>query len=81
MSRRLALGGTLPKRVVRDRKLAAPGDEVWAGTLAGSGGRPASTTAAFGAVLRNLLRDPEVGRRIVPIIPDEARTFGMDAVP
>jgi pyruvate dehydrogenase E1 component len=80
MSRRLALGGTLPKRVVRDRRLAAPGDEVWAGTLAGSGGRAASTTAAFGAVLRNLLRDPEVGRRIVPIIPDEARTFGMDAL-
>ena len=80
MSRRLALGGTLPKRVVRDRRLAPPGDEVWTGTLAGSGGRPASTTAAFGAVLRNLLRDPEVGRRIVPIIPDEARTFGMDAL-
>jgi pyruvate dehydrogenase E1 component len=80
MSRRLALGGALPKRVVRDRRLAAPGDEVWSGTLAGSGGRAASTTAAFGAVLRNLLRDPEVGRRIVPIIPDEARTFGMDAL-
>ncbi|HEX4579067.1 MAG TPA: pyruvate dehydrogenase (acetyl-transferring), homodimeric type, partial [Candidatus Dormibacteraeota bacterium] len=80
MSRRLALGGTLPKRVVRDRSLVVPGDGVWAGTLAGSGGRAASTTAAFGAVLRNLLRDPEVGRRIVPIIPDEARTFGMDAL-
>jgi pyruvate dehydrogenase E1 component len=80
MSRRLALGGTLPKRVVRDHRLVVPGDEVWAGTLAGSGGRPASTTAAFGAVLRNLLRDPDVGRRIVPIIPDEARTFGMDAL-
>jgi pyruvate dehydrogenase E1 component len=80
MSRRLALGGTLPKRVVRDRTLVVPGDGVWAGTLAGSGGRAASTTAAFGAVLRNLLRDPEVGRRIVPIIPDEARTFGMDAL-
>jgi len=46
----------------------------------GSGGRAASTTAAFAAILRNLLRDPEVGRRIVPIIPDEARTFGMDAL-
>ncbi|HEY7928237.1 MAG: pyruvate dehydrogenase (acetyl-transferring), homodimeric type [Candidatus Dormibacteria bacterium] len=80
MSRRLALGGTLPKRVVRERSLVVPGDGVWAGTLAGSGGRPASTTSAFGAVLRNLLRDPEVGRRIVPIIPDEARTFGMDAL-
>jgi pyruvate dehydrogenase E1 component len=80
MSRRLALGGTLPKRVVRDRPLAIPGDGVWSDSVAGSGGRPASTTAAFGAILRNLLRDPDVGRRIVPIIPDEARTFGMDAL-
>ncbi len=80
MSRRLALGGTLPKRIVRDRPLTVPGDSVWAEAIAGSGGRAASTTAAFGAILRNLLRDPEVGRRVVPIIPDEARTFGMDAL-
>jgi pyruvate dehydrogenase E1 component len=80
MSRRLALGGTLPKRVVRDRPLTIPGDGVWADSIAGSGGRAASTTAAFGAILRNLLRDPGIGRRIVPIIPDEARTFGMDAL-
>jgi pyruvate dehydrogenase E1 component len=80
MSRRLALGGTLPKRIVRDRPLTVPGDGVWADALAGSGGRAASTTSAFGAILRNLLRDPEVGRRVVPIIPDEARTFGMDAL-
>ncbi len=80
MSRRLALGGTLPKRVVRDRPLTIPGDGVWADSMAGSGGRPASTTAAFAAILRNLLRDPDIGRRIVPIIPDEARTFGMDAL-
>ena len=80
MSRRLALGGPLPKRVVRSRPLNVPGDAVWADALRGSGGRAASTTAAFGAVLRNLLRDPDVGRRVVPIIPDEARTFGMDAL-
>jgi pyruvate dehydrogenase E1 component len=80
MSRRLALGGTLPKRVLRDRPLTIPGDGVWADSMAGSGGRPASTTAAFAAILRNLLRDPDIGRRIVPIIPDEARTFGMDAL-
>ena len=80
MSRRLALGGPLPKRVVRDRRLAAPADAVWAEAIKGSGGRAASTTAAFGAILRSLLRDPEVGSRIVPIIPDEARTFGMDAL-
>ncbi|MHB8717788.1 MAG: pyruvate dehydrogenase (acetyl-transferring), homodimeric type [Candidatus Dormibacteria bacterium] len=80
MTRRRALGGPLPKRVVREKVLTIPGDEVWRDTLGGSGGRPASTTAAFGAILRNLLRDPGVGRRIVPIIPDEARTFGMDAL-
>jgi pyruvate dehydrogenase E1 component len=80
MSRRLALGGMLPKRLVRDRPLTIPGDGVWAGSIAGSGGRAASTTAAFAAILRNLLRDPAIGRRIVPIIPDEARTFGMDAL-
>ena len=80
MSRRLALGGPLPKRAVMEKPLTTPGDEVWKDTLGGSHGRPASTTAAFGAILRNLLRDPVVGRRIVPIIPDEARTFGMDAL-
>jgi pyruvate dehydrogenase E1 component len=80
MSRRRALGGPLPKRAVRTRPLGSPADAVWSGTLTGSGGRSASTTAAFGAVLRNLLRDSEVGRRVVPIIPDEARTFGMDAL-
>jgi pyruvate dehydrogenase E1 component len=80
MSRRLALGGPLPKRVVRERRLTIPTDSVWSEAIKGSGGRAASTTAAFGAILRNLLRDPEVGSRIVPIIPDEARTFGMDAL-
>ncbi|MBO0748553.1 MAG: pyruvate dehydrogenase (acetyl-transferring), homodimeric type, partial [Acidimicrobiaceae bacterium] len=47
---------------------------------AGSGKREVSTTMAFAVMLRNLLRDPSVGQRIVPIIPDEARTFGMDAL-
>ncbi len=80
VSRRLALGGMMPKRVVRKRALTMPAAAVWADPVAGSGGLAASTTAAFGAILRNLLRDPAVGRRIVPIIPDEARTFGMDAL-
>jgi pyruvate dehydrogenase E1 component len=80
MSRRLALGGTLPKRVVRGGPLTIPDGTVWSESIAGSGGRAASTTAAFAAILRNLLRDPDVGRRIVPIIPDEARTFGLDAL-
>ena len=80
MGRRLALGGALPKRVVREHRLITPPDPVWAEALKGSGGRAASTTAAFGAILRNLLRDPDLGPRVVPIIPDEARTFGMDAL-
>ena len=49
--------------------------------LAGTGEKvQASTTTAFARLLRNLLRDPDVGHRIVPIIPDEARTFGLDAL-
>ena len=80
MSRRLALAGPLPRRVVRSSPLAVPHDGIYDEFLRGSGGRPASTTSAFGGVLRNLLRDPAIGRRVVPIIPDEARTFGMDAL-
>ncbi len=81
MSRRLALGGPLPKRVVREQPLASPRrTRCGRSRSRAAAGAPASTTAAFGAMLRNLLRDPEVGSRVVPIIPDEARTFGMDAL-
>ena len=80
MTRRLALGGVLPKRVVRAKPLQVPADTLYAEFLKGSGERAASTTMAFGGILRNLMRDPSVGRRVVPIIPDEARTFGMDAL-
>ena len=57
-----------------------PSDGTYSEFLGGSGGRAASTTMAFAGMLRNLLRDKQIGRRIVPIIPDEARTFGMDAL-
>src|SRR5579884_73473 len=57
-----------------------PSDADFADPLAGSNGRPASTTAALAGILRSLIRDPEIGKYIVPIIPDEARTFGMDAL-
>jgi pyruvate dehydrogenase E1 component len=80
MTRRLALGGPVPKRGVRAKKLTPPGDAPYADAFKGSNGRSASTTAAFAGILRNLLRDKSVGKRIVPIIPDEARTFGMDAL-
>ena len=78
--RRRALDGFVPQRVVRPRKLELPDAAPYTEFLAGSGSREASTTMAFAGILRNLLRDKQVGRRIVPIIPDEARTFGLDAL-
>ena len=78
--RRRMLHGSVPRRLVRSKPLPLVDDGPWAEPLAGSGGRPASTTMAFAAILRSLLRDKQIGRRVVPIIPDEARTFGMDAL-
>ncbi len=80
MDRRRALNGSLPHRVVRAKPLPEPADKTFAEFAAGSGTREVSTTMAFAVMLRNLLRDKGIGRRIVPIIPDEARTFGMDAL-
>ncbi|HWW10384.1 MAG TPA: pyruvate dehydrogenase (acetyl-transferring), homodimeric type [Candidatus Acidoferrales bacterium] len=80
LTRRLALGGPLPRRLVRAKTLQLPGDGPYAEFLKGSGNRAASTTMAFSGILRSLLRDKAIGRRVVPIIPDEARTFGMDAL-
>jgi len=78
--RRAALGGPSPRRVVINKPLDTPGDDVYGEFADGSGGQEASTTMAFAKLLRNLLRDEGVGDRIVPIIPDEARTFGMDSL-
>jgi pyruvate dehydrogenase E1 component len=78
--RRAALGGPSPRRVVLQKTLATPGEAVFGEFENGSGGQEVSTTMAFAKLLRNLLRDPEMGRRVVPIIPDEARTFGMDSL-
>ncbi len=75
--RRRALGGPLPRRTVQRIELPAPKATFDAEFAAGSP-TPVSTTMAFTRMLRNLIRDPELGPRIVPIIPDEARTFGMD---
>jgi pyruvate dehydrogenase E1 component len=81
MSCRQRLDGGLPHRVVRAKPVRLPGDDVYADMLAGTGEKvQASTTTAFARLLRNFLRDPEMGRRVVPIIPDEARTFGLDAL-
>ena len=81
LDRRRALDGSLPRRVVRTtRKLELPADAAFDEVLGGSGKQAASTTTAFTRLLRNLCRDPQFGPRVVPIIPDEARTFGMDSL-
>ncbi len=81
MERRAALGGPLPRRLVRDRRpLTLPGDEAYLELASGSRGQEVSTTMAFTRLLRTLARQPDLGPRLVPIIPDEARTFGMDAL-
>jgi pyruvate dehydrogenase E1 component len=81
MERRAALGGCLPKRVVRSKPLKLPGADIYNEFKTGTGtGREVSTTMAFVRLLRQLMRTEEIGRRIVPIIPDEARTFGMDSL-
>ena len=76
--RRAMLGGPMPRRVVVAKDFELPGDTVFGEFMTGSGTQEVSTTMAFAKLLRNLLRDKGVGARIVPIIPDEARTFGMD---
>lgn len=78
--RRKALGGSLPKRVVQNQPLATPDPKAFAEFQEGSGGRELSTTMAFVRVLGKLLKDKEIGKFIVPIVPDEARTFGMEAL-
>ncbi|MCZ6708819.1 MAG: pyruvate dehydrogenase (acetyl-transferring), homodimeric type, partial [Gammaproteobacteria bacterium] len=76
-ARRGALGGYLPRREVNCDRLAPPPVELFSTMLEGST-RSASTTSAVVRMLSRLLRDKQIGRYIVPIVPDEARTFGMD---
>ena len=78
-ARREALGGFMPSREVRCERLAAPGLDLFADLLKGSD-REASTTMVVVRMLSRLLRDKRLGRYIVPIVPDEARTFGMDGL-
>ncbi|HEX3622387.1 MAG TPA: pyruvate dehydrogenase (acetyl-transferring), homodimeric type, partial [Acidimicrobiales bacterium] len=80
MERLRALSGSVPKRVIRQRTLPAPDAKAFAGMQKGSGKREFSTTMAMTGLLRDLLRDKGMGANVVPIIPDEARTFGMDAL-
>ncbi|HEX2194023.1 MAG TPA: pyruvate dehydrogenase (acetyl-transferring), homodimeric type [Candidatus Limnocylindria bacterium] len=75
--RRAQLGGFLPQRRVTPKPLPNASEGAYKELLGGSE-RPASTTMAFSRLVRNLVRDEGIGARVVPIIPDEARTFGMD---
>ncbi len=77
IERRASLGGSVPRRVVRSSPLPPPGPQVDQEFAAGST-TAVSTTMVFTRILRNLIRDPGIGSRIVPIVPDEARTFGLD---
>ncbi|HSG58281.1 MAG TPA: pyruvate dehydrogenase (acetyl-transferring), homodimeric type [Woeseiaceae bacterium] len=78
--RRQALGGHLPQRRTRAPKLPIPGLEIFKNQLDGTGEREVSTTMAFVRILTALARDKQIGKHIVPIVPDEARTFGMEGM-
>jgi pyruvate dehydrogenase E1 component len=79
--RRKALGGSLPVRSAKNpNTLTLPSNEVFEEFYKGTGDRTASTTMVFVRLLSKLLRDKDVGKHVVPIVPDEARTFGMEAL-
>ncbi|NHD18552.1 pyruvate dehydrogenase (acetyl-transferring), homodimeric type [Actinopolyspora sp. BKK1] len=78
--RREKLGGYLPERRTPAKPLVLPGDKVYDVVRQGSGKQEVATTMAFVRLLKELAKDSEVGPRLVPIIPDEARTFGMDSM-
>ncbi|WP_102192876.1 pyruvate dehydrogenase (acetyl-transferring), homodimeric type [Microbacterium aurantiacum] len=79
LERRKNLGGFLPERRSTHVGLSLPDDSAYALPKKGSGSQEIATTMAFVRLLKDLLRSKDFGHRIVPIIPDEARTFGMDA--
>ena len=78
--RRKSLGGYLPTRRTKSTPLPVPALETFKTQLEGTGEREASTTMAFVRILTSLLRDKQIGKNIVPIVPDEARTFGMEGM-
>jgi len=79
-AKRESLGGYTPQRKVRSARIAADHDELFKEFLEGSDGREVSTTMAFVSMLRKMLKDAEIGKLVVPIVPDEARTFGMESL-
>src|SRR5579863_2225027 len=78
--RRRLLGGYMPSRSGKVEKIQAPPLETLKESLEGSSGREVSSTMAFVRVLTLLMKHPEIGKHVVPIIPDEARTFGMESL-
>lgn len=79
-NQRRALGGYLPARAKQSPTLSIPSLESFAQLLEGSGDRPAATTMTYGRMLERLMENDAIGDRIVPIVPDEARTFGLEGV-
>ncbi len=80
LERRKALGGFLPQRRTKSVSLKVPALEIFKSQLEGTGERDASTTMVFIRILTALIRDKNIGKHIVPIVPDEARTFGMEGM-
>src|SRR4051812_33916478 len=78
--RRAALGGSLPTRRRKAQSLPTPELQAFASQLEGTGDREISTTMAFVRILSTLLRDKQIGKHVVPIVPDESRTFGMEGL-
>src|SRR5207245_1145043 len=78
--RRAALGGFVPARHVTAEPVEVPGLDFFSEFLEGTGDREVATTMALVRLLAHLMAHEKVGARVVPIIPDEARTFGMDAL-
>ena len=78
--RRKALGGYMPQRITKAKNIKTPALHAFQNQLDGTSNREASTTMAFIRILTSLARDKEIGKYIVPIVPDEARTFGMEGM-
>ncbi|MSQ83963.1 MAG: pyruvate dehydrogenase (acetyl-transferring), homodimeric type [Myxococcales bacterium] len=77
---RTKLGGSMPVRIERKTQISMPDAKLWERFVAGSGKGEVSTTNAFVGILQALMRDPTIGKQMVPIVCDEARTFGMEAM-
>ena len=80
LNQRKKLGGSLPVRQPIPGSLKIPDVDIFSNQLKGSGGREISTTMGFVRILTSIIRDKEIGRNIVPIVPDESRTFGMEGM-